>query len=83
LSKLNNERLDHSINIAKEMILKMLMDGNDPVVIYSVFAVGSAISAHVHGLNKDTYLRGCDAIYEDMKKFLKKEGFLDAINKQV
>ena len=83
MSKLNNERLDQSLNVAREMILKMLMDGNDPVVIYSVFAVGSAISAHVHGLNKDTYLRGCDAIYEDMKDFLKREGFLDAINKQV
>ena len=75
MSNLNNERLDQSIKIAKEMILKMLMDGNDPIVIYSVFAVGNAIGAHVHSLPKEVYLRGCDAIYEDAKEFLDNEGF--------
>jgi hypothetical protein len=69
--------------MAREMILKMLMDGNDPIVIYSVFSIGNAISAHVHKINKEDYLRGCDAIYEDAQDFLKQTGLLDAINKQI
>jgi len=60
--------------LAQELLQEMVLDGNDPTVIYSVFSIGSSICAHVNGLSKKKHLEGSDMFYEESSKFLKHAG---------
>lgn len=60
--------------LAQELLQEMVLDGNDPAVIYSVFSIGSSICAHVNGLSKKKHLEGSGMFYEETATFLKKVG---------
>jgi hypothetical protein len=67
-SKISAQRASHACDLAKEIIEQLVLDGNDHLVIYSVFAIGLAANAHTMGLDVETYLSGCEAAYKDLQK---------------
>jgi len=61
------EKVNHSLDLAKQIIHELTMDGNDTTVLYSMFSIGCAVMAHVQGMDEDAYLEGCKAIYHDLE----------------
>ena len=61
------EKVNHALDLAQEIIHELTMDGNDSTVLYSVFSIGCAVMAHVGGIGEDAYLEGCKAIYQDLE----------------
>ena len=66
--KMSEQRARHACDLAKELIDQLVLDGNDPSVIYATFAIGLAANAHVMRLDLQTYLNGCISAYEDLQK---------------
>ena len=64
------EKVNHALDLARDMIHNLIMDGNDPAVVYSVFAIGCALSAHVHNIKEDAHIEGCRAVYRDLEAVL-------------
>jgi hypothetical protein len=50
------------------------MDGEDPTIIFSIFAIGGSICAQMHDVSKETYLEGCEKFYLETTRFLKDLG---------
>lgn len=67
--EIDKERAQHALDLARDLIRQLIADGNDPSVVYSVFAIGCALSAHAHSIKEEFYLEGCRAIYQDLEPF--------------
>ena len=72
--KLDNERAGRAAEMAAKIMSDLVMDGEDELVIYTIFSIGSAICAQIHDLDKEKYLKGCGKFYEETTRFLKDIG---------
>jgi hypothetical protein len=45
-------------------------EGEDPTLIFSVFAIGSSVCAQLHEVKKEKYLEHCGNFYDDATEFL-------------
>jgi hypothetical protein len=68
--KLDGERANRAANLAVEILIDLEMDGEDPSVIFSIFAIGSSISAQIHEVKKERYLEACGGVYDETTEFL-------------
>lgn len=74
---LDREMADRATDIALETMNKWVMDGEDPMVVQTIFGIGTAVSAHLYNLSKDQYLEICSAFYDSTPAFLKAIGLLE------
>jgi len=72
--RIDEERADRALDIALSTIRALEMDGEDPAIIFSVFAIGGSICAQMHDVSKETYLEGCEKFYLETTRFLKDLG---------
>jgi hypothetical protein len=72
--RIAEEGAAQATELAMQIMSSLEMDGNDTAVIFSIFAIGSAICAQLNGLEKEKYLYGCDKFYEETTRFLKDIG---------
>jgi len=74
--KLDGERATHAANLAVKIMSDLEMDGEDASVIFSIFAIGSSISAQMHEIKKERYLEACGGFYDETTEFLTDIGIL-------
>jgi hypothetical protein len=72
--RIDEESAERALDIALGTIRTFEMDGEDPAIIFSIFAIGGAICAQMHDVSKETYLEGCEKFYLETTKFLKDLG---------
>jgi len=75
--KLDGERADRALDIAIETMNKWVMDGEDPMVVQTIFGIGTAVSAHIYNIPRDQYLEICRSFYDSTPAFLKEIGLLE------
>ena len=73
----DQERVNRATDIAVETMNRWSMDGEDPLVVQLIFAIGNAISAHINDIEKDKYMEFCSAFYDSTPAFLKEIGLLE------
>jgi len=78
--KLDGERANRAANLAVKILIDLEMDGEDPSIIFSIFAIGSSISAHIHEVKKERYLEVCGEFYDETTEFLTDIGMLGGKN---
>jgi hypothetical protein len=66
VDKIDIDRVEYALDLAKEYIDGMILDGSDMHVIFSVFGLGFGALAHIEEMNKETFLEGCSIIYDQM-----------------
>jgi hypothetical protein len=73
----DQERVSRATDMALEIMNRLVMDGEDPLVVQSIFAIGNAVSAHINSIEKDKYMEFCNAFYDSTPAFLKDLGLLE------
>jgi hypothetical protein len=51
--KLDGERANRAATLAVKIMSDLEMDGEDPSVIFSIFAIGSSVCAQMHEVKKE------------------------------
>jgi hypothetical protein len=74
--KLDGERANRAANLAVKIMSDLEMDGEDPSVIFSIFAIGSSVCAQIHEVKKERYLEACGGFYDETTEFLTDIGIL-------
>jgi hypothetical protein len=73
----DQERVSRATDMALETMNRLVMDGEDPLVVQSIFSIGNAVSAHINKIEKDKYMEFCSAFYDSTPAFLKDIGLLE------
>lgn len=68
------ESAERALELALSTIKTFEMDGEDPTVIFAVFAIASSIYAQMNNKSKETYLKFCGTFYDEAARFLKDVG---------
>jgi hypothetical protein len=71
VEKIDIEKMEHALDLAKEYTDEMFLDGNDQTVVLSVFGFGFGALAHIEKMSRETFLEGCSIIYDQMDFFAK------------
>jgi hypothetical protein len=66
----DGERATRAAKLAMEILTELENEGEDPSIIFSVFAIGSSVCAQLHEVNKEKYLEHCGNFYDDATEFL-------------
>jgi hypothetical protein len=61
------EITERAHDLAKELMHEMILDGNSTPVVFATFLTGSAMCAVIEAMSKETFLEGCEAVYNDYK----------------
>ena len=77
MSDPDQENADRALELALSTIKTFEMDGEDPAVIFSAFAIASSIYAQMNNKSKEIYLAGCGMFYDETTRFLKDIGLLE------
>jgi hypothetical protein len=72
--RIAEESAERALDIALSTIRTLEMDGEDPTIIFSIFAIGGAVCAQMHDIGKEKYLEGCEKFYLETTRFLKDLG---------
>jgi len=78
--RIAEEGAKRATELAMQIMSSLEMDGNDPTVIFSIFAIGSSVCAQMNGLGKEKYLYGCGKFYDETTRFLKHIGISEGKN---
>ena len=68
--KSNGEQATRAAKLAMEILTEFENEGEDPSIIFSVFAIGSSVCAQLHDVKKEKYLEHCGNFYDDATEFL-------------
>ena len=68
------ESAERALELALSTIKTFEMDGEDPAVIFAVFAIASSIYAQMNDKSKETYLKFCGVFYDEATRFIKDIG---------
>jgi hypothetical protein len=72
----DGERATRAARLAMEILTEFENEGEDPILIFSVFAIGSSVCAQLQEVKKEKYLEHCGNFYDDATKFLTDMGVL-------
>ena len=78
--KLDGERANRAATLAVKIMSDLEMDGEDPSVIFSIFAIGSSVCAQMHEVKKERYLEAQAGFYDETTEFLTDIGILGGKN---
>jgi hypothetical protein len=67
---LDGEQATRESRLAMEILTEFENEGEDPTLIFSVFAIGSSVCAQLHEVKKEKYLEHCGNFYDDATEFL-------------
>jgi len=66
----DGEQATRALRLAMEILTEFENEGEDPTLIFSVFAIGSSVCAQLHEVKKEKYLEHCGNFYDDATEFL-------------
>ena len=69
VEKIDIEKMEQALDLAKKYIDEMILDGNDQTVVLAVFGLGFGALSHIEKMSRKTFLEGCSIIYDQMGFF--------------